>query len=157
MAQILLSLIVFTAALVLLINSWRKEKRLFAATALVVLLTSGVITGALIRQVLIPTPLLSPENIVVSLREANPTENGVRLSGTLENLSDQRVASVVLLVVALSCDNDECQELDRDQVNILLQLPPGRSYPFNVTARMTGLRGIPGLRWELTPLKVTIY
>ena len=158
MAQILLSLIVFTAALVLLVNSWKAEKRLFAATALVVLLTAGVIFATLIYQQLTDHSLSDPELVQVTLDEARPTENGVRLSGQLRNLSDQRVSSVRLEVTVLQCPSeDDCSEIGVDQVDVVLQIPPNGSYPFNAVARITGLRGKTDLRWQIELLNATTY
>ena len=158
MAQILLSLIVFTAALVLLVNSWRAENRLFAATALVVLLTAGAIFATLIYQQLTDHSLSDPALVEVTLAEAKPTENGVRLAGKLQNLSDQRVSSVQLELVVSQClAEDDCSEIGRDRIDVVLQIPPNGSYPFNSVARITGLRGKPGLRWQIELVSVTTY
>ena len=158
MAQILLSLIVFTAALVLLVNSWQAEKRLFAATALVVLLTAGVIFATLSYQQLSDHSLSDPALVEVTLDEAKPTENGVRLSGELLNLSTQRVSAVKLELVVSQCPSeDDCSEIGRDRIDVVLQIPPNGSYPFNAVARITGLRGKPDLRWQIRLLSVTTY
>lgn len=158
MAQILLSLIVFTAALVLLVNSWKAEKRLFAATALVVLLTAGAIFATLIYQQLNDHSLSDPELIEVTLVEAKPVETGVRLSGHMQNLSEQRVSSVRIEVTVSQCPSeDDCAELGRDRIDVVLQIPPKGSYPFNAVARITGLRGKPDLRWQIELLSVTTY
>lgn len=158
MAQILLSLIVFTAALVLLVNSWKAEKRLFAATALIVVLTAGVIFATLIYQQLTDHSLSDPTLIEVTLDEAKPTENGVRLSGKLRNLSAQRVSAVRLELIVSQCPAEEdCVEIGRDRVDVVLQIPPNGSYPFNAVARLIGLRGKPDLRWQIELLSVTTY
>jgi|AutmiccommunBRH5_1029478.scaffolds.fasta_scaffold00173_44 hypothetical protein len=158
MAQILLSLIVFTAALVLLVNSWKAEKRLFAATALVVLLTAGVIFASLIYQQLTDHSLSDPALVEVTLDQARPTENGVRLSGKLQNLSEQRISSVRLELVVSQCPTEEsCSEIGRDRIDVVLQIPPNGGYPFNAVARITGLRGKADLRWQIEPLSVTTY
>jgi hypothetical protein len=158
MAQILLSLIVFTAALVLLVNSWRAEKRLFAATALLVVLTAGAIFATLIYQQLTDHSLSDPALVEVTLAEAKPTENGVRLSGKLQNLSAQRVSAVQLELVVSQCPTeDDCSEIGRDRIDVVLQIPPNGSYPFNTVARITGLRGKPDLRWQIELVSVTTY
>jgi hypothetical protein len=157
MVQILLSLIVFTAALVLLVNSWKAEKKLFAATALVVVLTAAVIFAVLLHQRLTPAAQLDPAMIVVELGEARPSETGVRLSGHLRNLSDQRVAAVRLHVTALLCVEDACEPQAEDKVDVLIQIPPNGAYPFSAVARLTGLRGRQDLRWQIEPVRVTTY
>jgi hypothetical protein len=158
MAQILLSLIVFTAALVLLVNSWKAEKRLFAATALLVVVTAGVIFATLIYQQLTDHSLSDPELIQVTLVEAKPVETGVRLSGHMQNLSKQRISSVRLEATVSQCPSeDDCTELGRERIDVVLQIPPNGSYPFNTVARITGLRGKPDLRWQIDVLSVTTY
>ena len=157
MVQILLSLIVFTAALVLLVNSWRAEKKLFAATALVVVLTAAVIFTVLLHQRLTPAGQLDPAMIVVELDEAHPSETGVRLSGHLRNLSDQRIASVRLHVIALHCEQDVCEQQAEDKVDVLIQIPPNGAYPFSSVARIMGLRGRDDLRWQIETVRVTTY
>jgi hypothetical protein len=157
MVQILLSLIVMVAATVLLVNSWKAEKHLFAVTALVVLLTAGAMAGGLAYQMLRPQAVLDPALIEVSLDQARVTENGVRLSGHLANRSDARVASVTLEVVALLCSQQPCSEGPRDRLDVLLQIPPGGRYPFSAVARITDLQGQPGLDWRIDVVKVTTY
>ncbi|MFN3713179.1 MAG: hypothetical protein ACK4SX_05930 [Alcanivoracaceae bacterium] len=157
MVQILLSLIVMVAALVLLVNSWKAEKHLFAVTALVIVLTAGVIAGGLGYQMLRPAALLDPALVEVTLEQARMTENGVRLSGHLNNTSDARIAAVTLEVVVLHCGQTPCEEGARDRIDVLLQIPPGGGYPFNVVARLTDLRDQNELQWRLDVIRVTTY
>ena len=157
MVQILLSLIVLTASLVLLVNSWKAEKRLFAATALVVLVTAGVISGGLIYQVLKPPALLAPDQISITLDSARVGENGVRIAGQLHNLSGQRVSAVRLRVTALLCEADNCTEAGRKQVDVLMQIPPGKSYPFSSVAPINNLPENADLRWRVEPVEATVY
>lgn len=157
MLQILLSLIVLIAALVLLASSWRAEKRLFAATALVVSLTAAAMLTGLVYQALQPVPQLEPERVQVTLEGAHPMETGVRINGRLQNNGDARVAAVRLEVTARTCQVEPCEALGSDEVEVLLQVPPGGSYPFSTVARITGLRGRDDIDWTVTVLRVTTY
>jgi hypothetical protein len=157
MVQILLSLIVLIAGLVLLVNSWKAEKRLFAATALVVVLTAGVISGVLVYQTLQPPALLDPSQISITLDSARVGENGVRIAGQLHNRSTERVASVRLRVTALICEADKCTDVGHKQVDVLIQIPPDTSYPFSTVAPVSGLPKNTELSWRVEPVKVTVF
>ena len=157
MAQILLSLIVLIASLILLINSWKAEQRLFVVTALVVLLTAGSISGVLVYQALKPPALLDPSQISITLDSARAGENGVRISGQLHNRSTERVSAVRLRVTALTCKADDCNEAGQKQVDVLIQIPAGKSYPFSTVAPISGLPENADLSWRVEPVKVTIY
>lgn len=157
MVHILLSLIVLTAALMLLVNSWKAEKRLFAATALVVVLTAGAIIGVLGYQMLRPPTLLDPGQISITLDSARVGENGVRIAGQLFNSSAERVSAVRLQVTALLCEADQCTEVERQQVDVLIQIPAGKSYPFSAVARIGELPDNANLSWRVEPVKITVY
>jgi len=157
MAQIFLLLVVLVAALVLLVNAWRTEKRLFAATALVVAVTAGVMTSVLTLQLLSPADELDPEQVTITLHEARPSENGVRFSGHIQNHSDRRVNAVLLRAQALSCTDEECVVEREDTVELLIQVPAGGGYPFNVVSRLMGLQGRTDLQWRLEPVRITTY
>lgn len=157
MLQILLSLIVLVAALILLASSRQSERRLFTATALVVSVTAAAIFAGLVYQMVTPPATLDSAQLRVTLEGAHPTETGVRLNGRLHNDSDQRVAAVRLRIEASDCSQDPCQALASDTLDVLLQIPPGRSYPFSAVARITGLRGRDNLHWTLSVVRVTTY
>lgn len=157
MVHILLLLMVLIAALVLLANSWKAEKRLFAATALVVVLTAGAIIGALGLQMLKPPALLGPSQISVTLDSARVVESGVRIAGQLHNLSTERVSAVRLKVTALTCIADDCAELGQKQIDVVMQIPQGNSYPFSIVAPITRLPENTELSWRVEPVKITVY
>jgi hypothetical protein len=158
MVHILLLLTVLIAALVLLANSWKAEKRLFAATALVVVLTASAIIGVLGFQMLKPPALLDPSQISVTLDSARVVESGVRIAGQLHNRSAERVSAVLLEVTALSCvAADDCAELGQQQVNVVMQIPQGNSYPFSTVVPITGLPDNTELSWRVEPAKITVY
>ncbi|MCC1497748.1 hypothetical protein [Alcanivorax sp. 1008] len=157
MVHILLLLTVLIAALVLLANSWKAEKRLFAATALVIVLTAGGIIGVLGLQLLKPPALLDPSQISITLDSARVVESGVRIAGQLHNLSAERVSAVRLKVTALTCAEDDCRELGQKQINVVMQIPPGNSYPFSTVAPIIGLPDNTELSWLVEPVKITVY
>jgi len=157
MLQTIFSLIVLIAALVLLVNSWRAEKRLFAATALVVALTAAVISVGLIRQLMEPTATLDPKQILVTLEHVRSGELGVRIAGQMHNQSDERVTSITLRVTALACQDQDCVVAAEDDVKVLLQIPAGNTYPFSSVANITKLPADVELRWQVEPVHVTIY
>jgi hypothetical protein len=157
MLQTLFSLIVLIAALVLLVNSWRAEKRLFAATALVVALTAAVISVGLVRQLLAPTATLDPKQVLVTLEHVRAGELGVRIAGRMHNQSDERVTSVTLRISALACDDEDCVVTAKEDVKVLLQIPAGNTYPFSTMASITKLTTDAELRWQVEPVHVTIY
>lgn len=157
MAQIFLLLVVLVAALVLLVNAWRTEKRLFAVTALIVAVTAGAMTSVLTLQLLSPADELDPEQVTITLHEARPSENGVRFSGHIENHSDHRISSVLLRVQALVCTDEECVVEREEMVELLIQVPAAGGYPFNVVGRLMGLQGRTNLQWRLEPVRITTY
>ncbi|PKM22719.1 MAG: hypothetical protein CVV10_02825 [Gammaproteobacteria bacterium HGW-Gammaproteobacteria-14] len=157
MAQIFLLLMVLVAALVLLINAWRTEKRLFAVTALVVAVTAGVMTSVLTLQLLSPADELEPEQITITLHEARPSENGVRFSGHIQNHSDRRINALSLRAQALICIAEECKVEREDTVELLIHIPAKAGYPFSVVSRLMDLQGRTDLQWQLEAVRITTY
>ena len=102
-------------------------------------------------------PRLDPAKISITLDSARVGENGVRIAGQLHNLSSQRVSAVRLRVTALLCEADSCTEAGHKQVDVLMQIPPGKSYPFSSVAPISNLPENADLSWRVEPVEVTVY
>lgn len=138
MTRILLVLAVGLAAGVVLWSSWRVDRRLFAALAVV----AAVVMGALLFQLFDvredewePLPA---DQVRLTLDSQNVTESGVRLTGTLENQGDRPVARVSSRVQVVDCgDEPPCRVLAEAPFDLRLQVPPRKAYPFQEMIRMT--------------------
>ena len=149
MTRILLVLVTLAASGVLLWSSWRFDRRLFAALAVVF---AGVLT-ALVLQLLDTRKdewhPLPADQVRLNLKEQHVTESGVRLSGTLENQGDQPVGRIQARIQVADCSGDEdCQVLAEAPMDLRLQVPPRKTYPFTDVIRMTVSKAAEDRRWQ---------
>jgi hypothetical protein len=158
MTRILLVLVTLAASGVLLWSSWRFDRRLFAALAVVF---AAVLT-ALVLQLLDTREdewqPLPADQVRLKLRDQHVTESGVRLTGTLENRGERPVGRVTARIQVADCSGDgPCRVLAEAPMDLRLQVPPRKTYPFTDVIRMTVSKGAEQQRWQAEVKSVYAY
>jgi hypothetical protein len=64
---------------------------------------------------------------------------------------------VRLRITALLCQADNCAPAGEKKVDVLIQIPAGKSYPFSTVAPFTDLPENTDLSWRVEPVEITIY
>lgn len=158
MTRILVVAAAVLAVAVLLWSSWRLDRRLFALVCAVTVIT--VVGGFIVfHDGGEDTTALPPDQVSLSMDSRHATESGVRLSGSLENRGERPVAEVLVRVRALDCPdgNDDCREYASAPLELRMQVPPGKRYPFNSMVRLPPDSADEAYRWVLEVESVRGY
>lgn len=158
MTRILLVLVTLAAFGVLLWSSWRYDRRLFAGLAVVFMLVLTALGIQLIDTRNAEWQPLPADEVRLSLEEQHVTESGVRVTGTLENRSNRPVGRVVARVRVAECSSEgPCRVLAEAPLDLRLQVPPRKSYPFTDVIRMTVSKAAEEDRWRVDVKSVYAY
>lgn len=158
MTRILVVAAAVLAVSVLLWSSWRLDRRLFALVCAVTVIT--LVGGFIVfHDGGEDTTALPPDQISLSLDSRHATESGVRLTGTLENRGERPVAQVLIRVRALACadDGDDCSEYASAPLELRMQVPSGKRYPFSSMVRLPPDSADETYRWVLEVESVRGY
>lgn len=158
MTRILLVLVTLAASGVLLWSSWRFDRRLFAALAVVfaaVLAALGLQLRDTRKDEWHPLPA---DEVRLSLKEQHVTESGVRLTGTLENRGERPVGRVTARIQVAQCTGEgACQIVAEAPMDLRLQVPPRKTYPFTEIIRMRVSKSAESYRWRAQVKSVYAY
>lgn len=158
MTRILLVLVAVLAAGVALWSSWRVDRRLFAALAVV----AAAVVGGLVYQLFDvredewePLPA---DQVRLELDGQHVTESGVRLTGTLDNQGNRPVGRVETRVQVADCSGEPpCRVIAEAPFDLRLQVPPRKSYPFQEMVRMRVTSGAEDKEWRVQVKSVYGY
>ena len=156
--RLLLILTVVIAVIALLVASWQRGRKVFAATAVVTAIAVAILAYGVIKPGKHDQITLPPDGVRVEVEDTVQSESGIRFTGTIYNDGELDLAGVTLRATGYGCDENglQCAVVDAQEEKLLLFIPAGRHYAFAMVARYPDDNKNAD-KWEITPVSRLAY